>query len=153
MNKWLQTIVVTVGLLSLIGCSNFLSSSTVSRSLLYVDDGVSEPEHFPILHATGYAVISQQRGPSATQKTLQAMRASKVEAYRELTEQVYGVYIQGASAQARSIERNDNVSAEVDGILQGARVIRQYPLADTYVTEVELDTQVLYDLYQLRGAL
>ena len=135
------------------GCSNFLSSSTVSRSLLYVDDGVEEPEDFPILHATGYAQISRQRGPTATDRTLQAMRASKVEAYRELAEQVYGVYIKASSRQRSGKESSDQVTAQVDGVLQGARVIRQYPLADAYVTEVELDTQVLYDLYLMRGAL
>ena len=30
-------------------------------------------------------------------------------------------------------------------------VVRQYPIGDTYVTELELDTKRLYDLYQIRG--
>ncbi len=147
------SVLVAVVLLSVAGCSNFLSSSTVYRQAIYTDTGVHEPDDFPVLRATGYALISEQRGPSASQRTLQAMRASKLDAYRELTEQVYGVYIRGGSAQQRSVERTEHLSAEVEGIIQGARVLRQYPLADSYVTELELDTKVLYDLYQLRGAL
>lgn len=155
MKAWqiLLAAAVLSSLSALTGCTNFLSSSSVSRTLFYVDDGVEEPDDFPILRASGYAVISLQKGPSATQKNLQAMRASKLDAYRELTEQVYGVYIKGSSSQSRSIESRDQVSAEVDGIIHGARVVRQYPLGDSYITELELDTKVLYDLYQMRGAL
>ena len=45
MKNW-QLIGSVLLLCAAAGCSNFLSSSTVSRSLLYVDDGVEEPEDF-----------------------------------------------------------------------------------------------------------
>ena len=50
-------------------------------------------------------------------------------------------------------EREDRLSAEVEGLIHGARVVRQYPLGDTYVTELEMDTKRIYELYQIRGAL
>ena len=37
--------------------------------------------------------------------------------------------------------------------MHGARVIRQYPVGDVYTTELELDTKIIYDLYDIRGAL
>lgn len=49
-----------------------------------------EPESYPVLKAIGYAPISSQRGESDSMKLIMAMKASKLDAYRELTEQVYG---------------------------------------------------------------
>ena len=42
------------------------------------------------LVATGYAVISVQNHKNPAQQRLLAIRASKLDAYRALTEQVYG---------------------------------------------------------------
>ena len=42
------------------------------------------------LVATGYAVISVQNHKNPAQQRLMAIRASKLDAYRSLTEQVYG---------------------------------------------------------------
>lgn len=87
-------------------------------------------------------------------KQIKAMRASKIEAYRELSEQVNGVYISAKdSLNSNSVETSNNVNTEVDGFIHGARVIRQYAMGDTYATEVELDTRVVYDMYDMRGAL
>ena len=82
------------------------------------------------------------------------MRASKLDAYRELTEQVNGIYIKSRSQVAQSTkEISDSIKTEVDGYVHGARVIRQYPVGDVYTTELELDTKIIYDLYDIRGAL
>ena len=82
------------------------------------------------------------------------MRASKLEAYRELTEQVSGIYVKAyENVNASTIETSSNVKAQVEGYVKGARVIRQYAIGDTYATELELDTRVVFDLYKMRGAL
>ena len=119
----------------------------------YTDTGVNELDDFPILRATGYAPLSRQKGATLAEKQINAMRASKIEAYRELTEQVSGVYIKAMNRNSDNIEREDRLSAEVEGLIHGARVVRQYPLGDTYVTELEMDTKRIYELYQIRGAL
>ena len=149
----MKSLVMVMGLMLLAGCgTNFLTSTTISKNLYYTDTGVNEPEDFPVLRATGYAVISRQKGPSETAKEIQALRASKIEAYRELAEQLYGLRIKGSTVLVDTRETRDGVTTEIDAIVQGARVIRQYPLKDTYVTELELDSQIVYNLYQMRGA-
>ena len=70
---WKQCLIV-VSLLWLGGCSQH----GVTRYQ------VEEPERFPILRAIGYAVVDVQPGPSQGEKMLQAIRASKLDAYREL---------------------------------------------------------------------
>ena len=69
-----------------------------------------QPNAFPILRATGYAIISKQPGPSQDEKTLQAMRASKLDAYRELSEQVYGQNLIADTTLRDNIQkRNKNI--------------------------------------------
>ncbi len=135
------------------GCSGMLSSTSFTRDLAYTDTAVHRPDEFPVLHATGYASISRQSGTQA-EREIKAMRASKLDAYRELTEQVNGIYIKSRSQVAQSTkEISDSIKTEVDGYVHGARVIRQYPVGDVYTTELELDTKIIYDLYDIRGAL
>lgn len=152
-----KLVVVSLAILATTACSNMLNSTSVTRSvtsaIAYTDTGVSEPDKFPVLRAVGYASISAQKGPSRNQKNLQAMRASKVDAYRELTEQVYGIYVDSNEKQINQVQREDQLRSQVSGVVHGARVIRQYPSGDSYVTELELDTKVVYQMYQMRGAL
>lgn len=130
------------------------SSISLSKNLSLTRDGVSRPSEYPVLRATGYASISRQIGSTAQIKQVKAMRASKLEAYKELTEQVNGIYIKAnESLNANTTEVSNSVKSEVDGFVHGARVIRQYAVGDTYATELELDTRVVYDLYKMRGAL
>ena len=122
-----------------------------SMAVHYTDTGVNELDQYPILRASGYAVLSKQKGATSTEKQINAMRASKMEAYRELTEQLVGVYVKAQNRNGNTVERSDTLTTEVEGMVHGARVVRQYPIGDTYVTELELDTKRLFDLYQIRG--
>lgn len=154
--KTVRILIVCLSVLAFSSCSNMFSSvqRTVSEQLYYVDDGVEDLDKYPILRATGYASLSMQKGPTAAQKSIQAMRASKLEAYRELLEQVYGVYVESSNRLGNNtVETQYAIKGKVDGLVHGARVVRQYPLGDSYVTELELDTKVLHDLYKIRGAL
>ncbi len=150
------TLLGTIALILLTqsACTNFLrsTSNSVQNAFNYIDTGVNKPDDFPILRSTGYAVISRQRGPSNSEKYMQAMRASKLDAYRELSEQVYGVYVKSNVRLNDTVQTRSSVQGDVEGVIHGARVIRQYPSGDSYVTELELDTKVLYDMYQMRGA-
>ena len=92
-----------------------------------------------VLTAVGYASVSEQRGRTDEEKRIRAMRASKIDAYRELTEQVYGMRISaraGMEDQQLGMETTDGA---VDGIIRGAEVLRSYPVGDSYVTELQLD--------------
>ncbi|WP_051333417.1 LPP20 family lipoprotein [Aliagarivorans marinus] len=102
------------------------------------------PSDFTLVHAVGYAQISNQRGADHTARQLRAMKASKLDAYRELSEQVYGQRIEGSATVSDMVLANEHLAASVAGVIRGARVIRAYALEDTYVTELELDFREVY---------
>ncbi|SHI09295.1 LPP20 family lipoprotein [Ferrimonas marina] len=106
------------------------------------------PDTFPVLTATGIAPLSSQLGSNDEEKMRRAMRAAKLDAYRELAEQVYGQHIQGQSNVNEMVLRDDSFRAQVDGVIRGARVVRAYPVGDSYVTEMELDFATVWALYQ-----
>ncbi|ADN76873.1 protein of unknown function DUF400 [Ferrimonas balearica DSM 9799] len=114
----------------------------------YVEYETVAPESFPVLTATGIAPLSAQLGESEQEKMRRAMRAAKLDAYRELAEQVYGQRIQGVSEMDEMVLRRDEFRAQVDGVIRGARVVRSYPVGDSYITELELDYKVVWELYQ-----
>ncbi|WP_311567838.1 LPP20 family lipoprotein [Photobacterium arenosum] len=92
-----------------------------------------------LLTAVGYASISEQHGQTLEEKRIRAMRASKVDAYRELTEQVYGMRISARTGLTDQQLDSEETDGAVDGVIRGAEVIRSYPVGDSYVTEMQLD--------------
>ncbi|MDV5171151.1 LPP20 family lipoprotein [Photobacterium rosenbergii] len=109
-----------------------------------------ETRNTDIITAVGYASISEQPGKSIEEKRMRAMRASKLDAYRELTEQIYGIRITARAEmddQQLNYETNDS---SVDGSIRGAEVIRSYPIGDNYVTEMQLD---LNRMERLKGSV
>ncbi len=107
-----------------------------------------EPETYPVLKAVGYAPISSQNGESDSMKLIMAMKASKLDAYRELTEQVYGQKIEGRQSVSGLIVDSETLRASVEGVIRGAEVVKTYPVGDdTYVTELSLDMKQVYDIY------
>jgi hypothetical protein len=93
------------------------------------------------LTAVGYASISEQTGRNEEEKQVRAMRASKIDAYRELAEQVYGLRV---SARADLQDQRlgvESTTGAVDGVIRGAEVVRSYKVGDSYVTELLLDIE------------
>ena len=125
------------------GCSSIIDK--------HVEWETVEPDVFPILKAVGYAPISQQRGQSDSQKMLLAIRSSKLDAYRELAEQVYGHNINASTNVRGMVARNDSLKAKVNGIIRGAKVVKNYAVGDIYTTELELDMKVVYALYKVQN--
>jgi len=102
------------------------------------------------LVATGYAVISIQNHRNASQQRLLAIRASKLDAYRSLTEQVYGQQLDATTTVADMTVINDNFRARVEGVVYGAQLVSITPVGeDTYETTLSLDRQVVMDLRAL----
>lgn len=122
------------------GCSSIVDK--------HVEWETVEPESYPVLSAVGYAPVMSQLGESETVKTLMAIKASKLEAYRELAEQVYGQRIEGSQSLSNLVVDNESLRASVEGVIRGARVVKSYPVGeDTYATELELDMHRVYDIY------
>jgi len=91
--------------------------------------------------AVGYGAMG---GGSSTytvgQQKLMAMRAARIDAYRNLAEQVYGFRIWGNTAVSAFSTQNDNVRTYIDSFIRGARVVNMTPIADgNFEATVELE--------------
>jgi hypothetical protein len=142
MFKRIKQVLVVTSMLALFGCSSIVDK--------HVEWETIEPTVFPIVKAVGYAPISLQKGVSDSQKMILAIRSSKLDAYRELAEQVYGHNIDASTSVKGMVARNDNLKSRVNGLIRGARVIKNYALGDIYTTELELDMKVVYALYKVQ---
>ncbi|MGF1696962.1 flagellar assembly lipoprotein FlgP [Vibrio kyushuensis] len=98
------------------------------------------------LTAVGYASIGEQKGTNAEEKQVRAMRASKIDAYRELAEQVYGMRVSGRADLKDQRLGTERTSGAVDGVIRGAEVVRSYKVGDSYVTELRLDIEKMDQL-------
>ncbi|BDY03999.1 MULTISPECIES: LPP20 family lipoprotein [unclassified Ferrimonas] len=114
----------------------------------YVEYEPVPPQEFPILTAKGIAPISAQLGDNRDLKVQQAMRAAKLDAYRELAEQIYGVRVSGTGRMDQQLLQSDQFQTQVDGLVRGAEVVRIYPVGDNYVAELKLDYKKVWQLYQ-----
>ncbi|BDM63770.1 hypothetical protein NFHSH190041_12220 [Shewanella sp. NFH-SH190041] len=114
----------------------------------YVQWESKPPAVFPKLTAIGYAPLTGQPAESQAEKVLMAMQASKIAAYRELAEQVYGQQLSADSAVSQWLLQDEQITASVQGIIRGARVVKSYPAGEHYVTELELDFARVWHLYQ-----
>ena len=102
------------------------------------------------LTASGYAVISVQNHRNPAQQRLLAIRASKLDAYRSLTEQVYGQHLDASTTVADMVVQNDSFRTRFEGVIYGAVLVSITPTSDdTYETTLSLDKAVVKDLRTL----
>ena len=98
------------------------------------------------LNATGYGAVNntvcagQCDRISTAQRKLLAMRASRLDAYRAMAEQVYGLRIEGGSTVGSLALKDDSFKVYIDAFIRGARVTNVAQREDgTYETSVEMD--------------
>lgn len=101
-----------------------------------------------VITAVGTASISAQAGNSLEEKQFRAIRASKLDAYKELSEQIYGVRVSSSSQMNDQRLDSDQVGSEVEGVIRAAQVISSYQVGDSYVTELELNLQKMKNMSQ-----
>lgn len=157
-HKKLTASLLTAWLLA--GCS------AIPLNLMDKDKKVASPETSPAappasmitpmiekretLVATGYAVVSIQNHKIPAQQRLLAIRASKLDAYRSLTEQVYGQQLDATTTVADMTIMSDTFRAKVEGVVYGAVLVSITPVGDdTYETTLSLDQHVVRDLRTL----
>jgi len=100
--------------------------------------------------ATGYAVIAVQNHKSPPQQRLLAIRAAKIDAYRGLAEQVYGIYLDANTTVAEMTVLSDTFRTKVEGVVYGARLSNITPISsDTYEVTLSLDSTAVNDLRAL----
>ena len=135
----MKTMIVCAALLILGGCS---------AQDRYVQYEAVAPQTFPTLTAIGYATLDNQPSSDPAQRVLMAMQASKIAAYRELAEQVYGQNLAASSQVSDWMLSNDEIKTSVSGVIRGAKVVKSYPAGEHYVTELSLDFEQVWALYQ-----
>ena len=100
-------------------------------------------KHSPVplktLTAMGYGTaIDKQLMPA--QRRLMGMRASKMEAYRDMAEQIYGVNLNGRTTVEHMVVKNDDYRSFIDTIVRGARIKSIKAIdVDIYETIMEVD--------------
>jgi hypothetical protein len=75
-------------------------------------------------------------------------RAAKLDAYRNLVEQAYGVNISSRSSVKDFITQNDSIRARVDAYIRGAQVVHTMYHEDGGV-EVEIEVTLRQDFRQI----
>ena len=128
--------------------SLMIVSSCSSAYDKHVQWQIVKPEVFPTINGIGYAPISLQKSEHKTQRMLMAIQASKIAAYSELAEQVYGQQVSSKTTMADMIIENQQLAASVQGLIRGAKVVKSYPVGDIYTTEFQLDFKDVYEVYQ-----
>jgi hypothetical protein len=150
---YLPAVTFALVILGLSGCKSIdLAISNISpaaNSPVVANAQVTAPlvEKRETLTATGYAVITVQNSKNPSQQRLMAIRASKLDAYRNLTEQVYGQQVDASSTVSDMVVLNDTFRTKVEGIIYGAQLVSITPVGeDTYETTLSLDKTVVQDL-------
>ena len=143
--KRITTLCLIFGLTALTGCKSInLAVAPKAENNALTTPLVEKRE---TITATGYAVVAVQNHKNPAQQRLMAIRASKLDAYRNLTEQVYGQQLDASSTVADMVVTNDTFRTKVEGIIYGARLISITPVGeDTYETTLSLDKDVVQDL-------
>ena len=151
--------IAAIALISMVaGCSVTMTPPGQNTAALQpeVQTPKTETKVIPVverrsaIRSTGYAVISVQPSDIDAQQRLLAIRASKLDAYRGLTEQVYGQYLDATTTVADMAVLSDTFRTQVEGVIYGAKVVSIAPVGDdTYETTLSLDQDVVDDLRAL----
>ena len=101
----------------------------------------------------GFSQVSNQPGKTTNQKRILAIRAARVEAIRDLTEQVHGLRISSSTTVKDAVIVDDVLRGRVDGEIRGARTVRITPKgSDGYEVVMALDTDMVrYIVKAARG--
>lgn len=128
-----------VSTLAVTGCSTIFNS--------HIEYQAVKPEQYPVLTAMGYAPIEQQSGQDIETKIIQAMTASKAQAYQDLAAQVHGLSVNGSQNIGALVLHDASLATQVMGVVRGAKVKQSFKQGNnTYVTELSLDMRRAADL-------
>ena len=145
--KRVTALSLVLGITVLTGCKsiNFSMPTSAPKETTAMTAPLVEKRE--TITATGYAVVTIQNHKNPAQQRLMAIRASKLDAYRNLTEQVYGQQLDASSTVADMVVTNDTFRTKVEGVIYGARLVSITPVGeDTYETTLSLDRDVVQDL-------
>lgn len=107
----------------------------------------------PSMVGHGYAQVAGQPGKTHNEKRLMAMRAARLDAMRDLVEQIHGIHLTAETTISKAVVQNDSLSALVDGTLRGAKTVSIQPTgSDSYEVILSIDADTLaYLVRALQG--
>lgn len=113
------------------GCRANLGGALPAAAMLAVPSKLS---------AVGYGSSASYAQYAPGQQRLMAMRAARLDAYRNLAELLYGVRISGNTSVAMFVTQSDSLRSYVDATIHGARMVSSNAMADgNYEVTVEID--------------
>jgi hypothetical protein len=133
--------------------------SAMQQSTNLLDEktkAASEETFSPSITAVGFSAIAIQPSKNLNQRRLMAIRAAKLDAYRGLTEQIYGINLDGETTVAEAMLTSDKMSSAVRGTIMGAKTVKIEPTGnDTYEVELSVSEAHIRRLIQnyTRGLL
>ena len=120
MNKLTPLLIALAAMILVSGCS----SQYNTRS-----DAFKDESDIIIVKVTGYGA-PKNTFANAAQRRLMTMRASEIDAYRKVAEQVSGIYISGDSDLNNFMAGNDRLRTQINTFIQGASITHQEILDD-----------------------
>lgn len=152
LNKTFLAGLVILGLTLITGCaSDFGQSFNGRQQQQPVVVGNFDPVILRVNGSGTYGKTDATVNPS--QADLMAQRASKMDAYRNMAERVYGTRIQGNTTVQNLATRDDNIRGYVDNLVRGAKVISMREIGqNSYETQMELVLEPRFQHCMLRGA-
>ena len=134
--------IIAIAAITLGGCTMSMTGNQTAESM--ANTPIYKKE---VIISTGYGNISAQKSKNQAQRRLMAIRASKLDAYRNLTEQVYGQSLNSSTTVEDMIIVDDSMRAHVEGVVYGAKVVSINPIGDdSYETKLELEKDMMLEL-------
>lgn len=131
MKKILITSIASLALVSLVGCANSTATHQTPQASHVIEQAV-------VVSVVGYGA-PHHTYETAAQRRLMALRASELDAYRKLSEQISGVHISGDSSVDNYIAQRDRLKGNVSTFIQGATITHQeYQSDGVAVTNMQM---------------
>ena len=113
--------------------------------------GGHAPSSAAMVQATGYGIEPNEPGLTLPEKDLLGMRAAKVDALRNLVEEIDGVQITAESTVRDFAVQNDDIRTRVNALVNGAKVVSEKKLPDgRYEVKVETDIEPIKEIIGIR---
>jgi len=102
-----------------------------------------EPEK-KVIQAKGYGAMPNEPSMPGSQKQLLAERAAKLDAYRNLMEEIKGIQVDSQTTVQDMITQDDTILTNIEAFIRGAKVVKSSLLKDkSYEVIIEIGLEAL----------
>ena len=149
LKKIFITSLIVLGLSLIAGCVSKSANAAGREAQLSILDNFAPV----VLRVEGYGTHGKtDTKTGSNQYNLMARRASKMDAYRNLAERVYGTHIQGHTTVQNLATRDDTIRSYVNSLVRGAKVVSTENVGNgSYRTVMELVLEPRFQNCVLNG--